>query len=165
MRPIPDDVEPVPASARTSAKVADAGPMAQADASARFVELPHTDRPGACADARHRLARVHQVASDRWVIAREVLGMLRNERKAQVSQQLDQNGAIVGLSIEDVGEGSCLAAIGFQTGDLIRTVNGQTLEWSMWSSLYQSIQKNGSAVVRLDRGGKTLTVLYEVKDD
>ncbi len=164
MRPIPDDVEPVPASAHESAKLADGGAVAQADAS-RFVELSHTDKAPACSDSRHRVLRVHQVAADRWIIARDVLGVLRSERKAQVSQQLDQNGAIVGMSVEDVGEDSCLGAIGFRTGDLVRTVNGLSLDYAAWSNVYQSIQKNGSAVVRLDRGGRTLTVLYEVRDD
>lgn len=165
MRPIPDDVQPVPRSSLEASKLADAGAVAQTDAAPRFVELPHTDRPAACADARHKALRVHQVASDRWLIAREVLGVLRTERKAQVSQQLDQNGTIVGMSIEDIGEGSCLGALGFRTGDLVRTINGQALDWAAWPTLYQSITKNGSAVVRLDRGGKSLTVLYEVKDE
>ncbi len=165
MRPIPDDVQPVPRSSVESAKLADAGSVALVDAGPRFVELPKTDRPPACADARHRMLRVHQVAPDRWIIARDVLGALRNERKAQVSQQIDQNGAIVGMSIEDAGDGSCLAALGFRTGDLVRTVNGQTLDWGAWPMLYTSINKNGSAVVHLDRGGKSVTVLYEVKDE
>ena len=165
MRPIPDDVQPVPRSSIEAAKLADAGPVAQTDAAPRFVELPHTDRPAACADARHKMLRVHQVAPDRWIIARDVLGILRTERKAQVSQQIDQNGVIVGMSIEDVGAGSCLEALGFRTGDLVRSIYGQALDWSAWPTLYQSITKDSSAVVRLDRGGRTLTVLYEVKDE
>ncbi len=165
MRPIPDDVQPVPRSSVEASKLADAGAVALTDAAPRFVELPHTDRPAACADARHRMLRVHQVAPDRWIIGRDVLGVLRTERKAQVSQQIDQNGVIVGMSIEDIGEGSCLGALGFRTGDLVRSINGQVLDWSAWPTLYQSITKNTSAVVRLDRGGKSLTVLYEVKDE
>src|SRR5512140_2858696 len=70
MRPIPDDVQPVPRSSLESAKLADAGNVALADAAPRFVELPKTDRLPACADARHRTLRIRQVAPDRWIIAR-----------------------------------------------------------------------------------------------
>ena len=164
MRPIPDDVQPVPHREEAS-KLADAGSVAEGDAAPRFVELPHNDRPAACSDARHKTLRVHQTAADRWVIARQVVDVLRSERKAQLSQQIDQNGAIVGASIEDIGDGSCLGALGFRNGDLLRSINGQSLDWSSWALVYQSITKNGSAVVRFERSGKTLTWLYEVRNE
>ena len=165
MRPIPDDVQPVPTRNEASKSLADAGMIAEGDAASRFVELPKNEKAAACSDARHKSLRIHQVAGDRWMIARQVVDVLRSERKAQVSQQIDQNGAIVGVSIEDVGEGSCLEAVGFRSGDLLRSVNGQALDWASWNVVYQSIMKNGSAVVRFDRGGKTLTWLYEMRTD
>ncbi len=164
MRPIPDDVQPVPKRDQ-SARLADAGALTDIDGGPRFVELPHNDKPLACSDARHKSLHVHQVAPDRWSIARQVVDVLRSERKAQLSQQIDQNGAIVGVSIEDVGDGSCLAAIGFRNGDLLRSINGQGLDWASWSVMYQSIMKNGSAVVRFERGGKQITWLYEVRTE
>jgi hypothetical protein len=166
MRPIPDDVEPVPQQARGTT-LADGGGIALADAGARFVELQHTDRPAACMDARHHVLRVQQIASDRWVIGRGVVDLVRTERKAQMSQQIDAvTGHVVGLSVDDIGDGSCLGAMGFRTGDVLRTLNGRDLvDWSSYGVIYQSIMKDGNAVVRFDRAGHTLTVLYEVRNE
>ena len=163
MRPIPDDVQPVP-KRDESARLADAGAV-DIDGGPKFVELPHNDKPAACSDSRHKSLLVRKVAADRWVIARQVVDVLRSERKAQLSQQIDQNGAIAGVSIEDVGDSSCLEAIGFRNGDLLRSINGQGLDWASWSVMYQSIMKNMSAVVRFERGGKQLTWLYEVRNE
>jgi len=163
MRPIPDDVQPVPTRDQ-SARLADAGAI-EGEAGPKFVELPHNDKPAACSDSRHKSLQVRKIATDRWVIARQVVDVLRSERKAQLSQQIDQNGAIAGVSIEDVGDSSCLEAIGFHNGDLLRSINGLALDWSSWSVVYQSIMKNGSAVVRFERGGKQVTWLYEVRNE
>jgi hypothetical protein len=165
MRPIPDDVQPVPPARIASSNLADGGSIEKGDGGSRFVELPHGDKAATCADARHKNLRVHQVASDRWIIARQVVDVIRTDRKAQLSQQIDQNGAIAGVVIEDIGEAACLEALGFRNGDLIRSVNAQPMDWSLWSAVYQSITKDGTAVVRLDRGGKSLTWLYEVRND
>ncbi len=166
MRPIPDDVQPVPQQARGT-PLADGGAIALIEAGARFVDLPHTDRPAACMDARHHILRVQQIAGDRWVIGRGVIDLLRSERKAQMSQQIDAaSGRVIGLSIEDIGDGSCLGAIGFRSGDLLRTLNGRDLvDWSSYGTIYQSIMKDGNAVVRFDRAGHTMTVLYEVRNE
>ncbi len=166
MRPIPDDVEPVPRAARAEA-LADGGSVALLEGGPHFVELAHVDHPAACADARHHVLRVAQIANDRWVIARGVIDLVRSEKKTQLAPQIDPaSGHITGLTIEDIGDDSCLGALGFRNGDLLRTVNGHDLvDWSTYSAIYQSIVKDGNAVVRFDRGGRAMTVLYEVRSE
>jgi hypothetical protein len=166
MRPIPDDVQAVPEQAKRPSSLADAGAVALADAGLRPGELPHSDHLAACMDSRHHVLRVQQIATDRWIIGRGVLALLRSENKAQVSPQIDAaTGHVTGLAIEDIGEASCLGALGFRTGDVLRTVNGHEIDWAAYTLIYQSIMKDGTGVVRFERGGHALTVLYEVRDD
>ena len=162
MRPIPDDVQPVPKTAREASKM-DAGASVVSEGGAHAAETAHND-PQGCQDSRHHPLHVRQSAPDRWTVARAVMDVVRTD-KARVSPQLDASGHIVGLLVDEIVEGSCLGALGFQTGDLIRTVNGQELgDWSNYSLIYRSIMKDGSAVVRFDRRGHPQTVLYEINN-
>lgn len=168
MRPIPDDVEPVPTE-RTSARLADAGgiAIAIADAGGRYVATAHPSRPIACADTRHRPLAVRQVAPDRWIIASGVVDVVRSERKVIVTPQVDSAGRVLGLAIQDIGADSCLGALGFRDGDLVRSINSFPLEgdWSTFPAISASISKNGAAVIRFVRDGQARTWLYEVKTE
>lgn len=163
MRPIPDDVEPVPqhtvAATRT---VLDAG-VSRVDGAARAPEVAQGERHPECVEGRRPL-RIHQVAPDCWSVARGVLERLMRTDSARLTPQLDANGHTTGLLVEDVGE-ACLAALGFETGDVIHTVNGQDLDRMAFSNIYQSITKAGNAVVRFDRRGRAHTVVYEVSGE
>ncbi len=166
MRPIPDDVEPVPQTSLVAAKtLADGGVMASlaTDAAAPHTHA-HGDEPRACYDPRHRMLRAQQIAPDRWVIARGVLDALRNERKVQFSQQIDQLGNVTGMSLENVDD-SCAQVIGFRAGDFVRSVNGIVADASLWGNIYQAVLKDSSAVIRFDRGGHAVTWLYEVRNE
>lgn len=165
MRPIPDDVEPVPQTAVGSAhKLADAGMIALADAAPHVTLAVHDQESNACMDPRHHALRARQLGSDRWVISRAILDVVRNERKAQIMEQTDQLGNITGATLENVSD-SCLAVIGFQNGDFVRSINGYAADWTTWAQTYQSIVKDGNAVVRFDRGGHALTVVYEIRNE
>lgn len=163
MRPIPDDVEPVPrTSSRTT--LADAGPLADTDAAIRVTELSHTAKPAPCSDSRGRPLVLRRVSADRWLLALGVIDVIRGERKAVLTQQLDTAGRIVGLAIQDIGNNSCLGALGFQNGDVLKSINSNAIDVDGLTSptIYQSIVKNGAAVVRFERGGHETTVVYEV---
>jgi len=133
MRPIPDDVEPVPQFARdlgdsdAGFRVAfsdEAGVHAAPGASA------HASGPE-CVDTRHRPLYVRKWAVDRWSVGRAVMDAMRYD-KARLSPQLDASGHVVALLVDEIGTG-CLAVLGFQTGDMIRTINGQELaDWSSY---------------------------------
>lgn len=167
MRPIPDDALPAPRET-ASATLADAGSFArEGGGAARLAELPHSSKPPACADTRHRPLTVRHVAPDRWIIASGVLDVVRSERKAIVVPRVDSAGRVLGLTIEDVGDGSCLGALGFESGDLVRSVNSFPMlgDWSNFALVSASITKNGEAVVRFDRGGRPMTVVYEVESE
>ncbi len=163
MKPIPDDVEPVPQSAMGAKHLSDAGVLALADAAAHVAQNAH-EAPFECVDNRHRALRVQKLGADRWAISRGVIDALRNERKAQISPVTDQLGNVIGASLENVAD-SCIAVLGFQNGDLVRSINGYIADWNDWARTYQSIIKDGTAVVRFDRGGKAMTVLYEVRNE
>jgi hypothetical protein len=160
MRPIPDDVEPAPHFVRSEVLVDGGVLLAASDGGSHVVALAHEEHPVACQDARHKPLRVRQIASDRWSVARGVIDAVRSD-KAHLSPQLDANGHTTGLVIDDVSDG-CFAALGFQTGDVIHTINGQELDWSSYSLIYRSIMKDGNAVVRFDRHARALTAVYEV---
>jgi len=166
MRPIPDEVEPVPRTA-SSTELADAGPLARADAGQRYVATEHTSQPPPCSDTRHHPLEVRRIAPDEWIIASGVLDVVRSEEKATVSPQVDSAGRVTGVAIADVGENSCLAALGFQDGDVIKSVNdyGLTGDWSMFPVINASIGKNGSALVRFERSGRPMAVRFEVRNE
>lgn len=162
MRPIPDDVQPVPKTAPLGALVVPAAPAG--DAGARVAEGPRGQKPPPCADARGRALEVRRIAPDRWLIASGVLDVVRNERKVVLSPRTDAAGRLVGFTVQDLGDRSCFGALGFATGDVLRSVNSLPLDADGLESaaLYQSIIKNGAAVVRFDRGGQPTTVVYEI---
>lgn len=170
MRPIPDDVEPVPKTSQLGSKSgampsADAGrTIALADAASHTLAHNGDNALVGCLDNRHRPLRVQRVASDSWVIARGVLDALRNERKAQFSPMFDQAGNVSGATLDSVSE-SCLAVLGFQAGDVLRSINGVAADWNQWGPIYQSIIKDGNAVVRFERAGHALTVVYEIRNE
>lgn len=163
MKPIPDDVDPVPQSAMGAKHLGDAAVVALADA-APHVALGEHEAPVACVDNRHRALRVQKLSADRWAISRGVIDAVRNERKAQISPVTDQLGNVIGASLESITD-SCLAVLGFMPGDLIKSINGYIADWNEWARTYQSIIKDGTAVVRFDRDGKAMTVLYEVRNE
>jgi hypothetical protein len=162
MRPIPDDVEPAPRFLLVAA-IHDAAVSIESEAGTRAGELPHVETTAQCVDSRHRAVHARQLAPDRWTVGRGIIELLRND-KAHVETQIDASGHVTGLLIEDVADG-CFAELGFKTGDVLRTVNGQELDWSSYSMVYRSILKDGSAVVRFDRGGRPQTVVYEVRNE
>lgn len=167
-RPIPDELAPLPIGSIGSnvqiASVVDAGESADAGHAA---SLAHADAPlSGCVDAQKRPLRVRQAGADRYVVPRAVMDVVRSERKSTMTKQMDQTtGQQIGYSIVDVGDGSCLQALGFRSGDLVRTLNGHDLtDWEAIRQAFTSIAKDGAAVVKLERGGKSMTVVYELQN-
>jgi type II secretory pathway component PulC len=129
--------------------------------------MAHADAPlTGCVDAQKHQLRVRQLSADRWSIVKEVLPLLRSERKSSITKQLDQTtGQQIGYTIVDVGDGSCLQALGFRNGDLVRSLNGHNLtDWGAAMQSFAAITKDGAAIVRLERGGKAMTVVYEIQN-
>lgn len=155
MRPIPDDVEPAPR--HLVAATVDAGVRVTTSASASSPDAPH-DEPIACTDAQHRPLRIRRIAADRWVVPKEVVDRVLRNDGAHITPRP------AGLMVEDAGTG-CVAALGFETGDLVRSINGQDADVQALTAIYQSVIKDGSAVVRFERRGRAYTVVYEVSTE
>ena len=156
MRPIPDDVEPAPQHL-VAAPVMDAGAPDSAHATAATPDSPANDR-AACTDGQHRPLRTRRIAPDRWLVTRAVVERVLRNDGARFTPRPG------GLVIEDAGTG-CVAALGFESGDVLRSVNGQDVDTQSLTSIYQSVLKDGSAVVRFDRRGRSYTVVYEVSNE
>jgi type II secretory pathway component PulC len=165
MKPIPDDVEPVPRFVRDARLVDGGATHGLADAAAHTAAFEQEGGRGPeCVDRSHHPLRVRQWAADRWSVPRGVLDAVRTD-KAQLAPQLDASGHVIGLLIEEIGDG-CLAVLGFHNGDLIRNVNGQELtDASAYYAIYRTIMKDGSAVVRFDRGGRSQAVVFELRNE
>jgi type II secretory pathway component PulC len=86
--------------------------------------------------------------------------VMRND-SARLDPQVDATGHTTGLVVEDVGT-TCLAALGFQNGDVLQTINGQAIDRANYATIYQSVYKAKNAVVRFERGGVARTVVYEI---
>lgn len=76
-----------------------------------------------------------------------------------------ENGAVAGLKLYGISSTSALAQLGFQNGDMLRSINGAEM-----SSPEQALEayarlRNASAYeVRLDRRGTPMTFTYRVVD-
>ncbi len=162
---MPDEVAPLPVGTTQQIAAIDAG--AAVHDAGKATALAHVDtQPTGCIDSQKRQLRIRQAGADRYIVPREVVNVVRSERKSQVTRQVDQTtGQQIGYSIVDVGDGSCLQALGFRNGDLVRSLNGRELtDWGVLMQSYASIMKDGSAVVRLDRGGRAMTLVFEIQN-
>jgi hypothetical protein len=162
-RPIPDDVGPLPA--RATAQIAgpkDAG--ASTDAARATLATHESRQPAGCVDAQHHPLRIRQVGVDRFIAPKQVLTIVQSEHKTTTSAQVDPvTGVQAGYNIVDIGEGSCLEALGLRTGDLVRSINGRDLvDWSSVVLSMQQTQRDNRAVVRIERGGQSMTIVYEL---
>lgn len=118
MRPLPDEVSPLPRSA--IATVTDAGLIHREDGGALAATGRH-ERVDKC-DVRVRWA-----GTGRAVVRGDLAGALREVRSAGISEDVDQTGAVRGLRIDALEDGSCLAALGFQEQDVLLEINGYSL--------------------------------------
>lgn len=162
---MPEELSPLPVGRTAEISTIDAGATV-ADA-AKPALAAHVDAaPVGCFDGQKRQLRIRSAGADHYIVPREIVNVVRNERKSTFSKQLDQtSGLQVGYSIVDVGDGSCLQALGFRNGDLVRSLNGHDLtDWGSLVQGYSAIVKDGSAVVKLDRGGKPMTIVYELQN-
>lgn len=131
------------------ASFADAGSRRVASAR-RKDEVEPNEAKGCPARARER-------SPGDFVVARGMGPAVRDEyRRSDVTGVPDPSGSgIHGLRIGTVGP--CLAALGFQDGDVVISING--FDFSVTSStttMYESIDSNGAADVRIERAGAVI---------
>ena len=82
--------------------------------------------------------------------------------KTTFSQHLDGGGAVDGYTLTNIGP--CFEELGFDDDDLVQQVNGIDLSTSdAYVRMYESIQQQGGAYVRLLRGGVPLELRYRVQ--
>ncbi len=158
-RALPDDVMPLPGSSAAPLPVLATAERPDAGGG-RIAELSDSaDEP-----APRCAARVRRLAADHVVVGRSMLSLLRRERSASMGPRVDpKTQQIDGLLIESLEPGSCLVALGFLPGDVLVSLNGIPIDGvPSLMRAYASVQKDGSALVTLERRGTTLRVLYEI---
>ncbi|CAN5714999.1 hypothetical protein BH09MYX1_BH09MYX1_17530 [soil metagenome] len=119
MRPFPDEISPLPRSA--VATMGDAG-VIHREAGGELALAVHHEHVEKCA------LRVRHNAVDHAIVSRGLVSAFREFRSPSgISEELDATGIARGLRIDALEEGSCLAALGFEEGDVVLEINGYAL--------------------------------------
>lgn len=118
MRPLPDEVSPIPRSAQ--ANFTDAGKIEREEAGTALA-AGRRERQERCG------LRIRRNGPDHVVVSRGLAGALRELRASGVVEDVDQTGAVRGLRLDTLDEGSCLGALGFAEQDVLLEINGYGL--------------------------------------
>jgi hypothetical protein len=151
MRPLPDNVAPLPRA--TVASLGDAGVLAREDAGVLAAATGRRSREERCD------LRVRRNAPDHVVVGRGLVSALRELRAGGVVEDLDASGVARGLRIEALEEGSCLAALGFQERDVLLEINGYSLgPYATRREAFESVDDGDAvfAVIHFLRDGHSL---------
>jgi len=105
---------------------------------------------------------------NKWVLSREdVLSATRNISQIMADFKIKPNfssGKMEGFRIDDINEGSIALAMGIQKGDIVKRINGETLDSpKKIFDFYRNLEKSSSIQVEVSRGDATETLTYEIK--
>lgn len=115
-------------------------------------------------------ALVEKVASNRWSLSRsEFTSAISNPNQllaqVKVTPYLEA-GQVRGFRLDDVKRGSLAESLGVRSGDIIRKVGGQELDGGVPKALqiYQEIKDRPIISVEVERGGRPITLTYEITE-
>ena len=124
------------------------------------------DGPRSPGSPRDRGTR--ESAASTYVISRDVVRESLENLPALMTQARAElyfkEGKPEGFQLSQIQEGSLIKSVGFQDGDVIRSVNGQevrSLEDAI--DLYQKFGDSDSFVIGILRGGRTKTLHVKIK--
>lgn len=113
---------------------------------------------------------VEKVASNRWSLSRsEFTSAISNPNQllaqVKVTPYLEA-GQVRGFRLDDVKRGSLAESLGVRSGDIIRKVGGQELDGGVPKALqiYQEIKDRPIISVEVERGGRPITLTYEITE-
>ena len=72
------------------------------------------------------------------------------------------NGRVLGYRIEPVGSLSALQDFGFQPGDILVSVNGQSVADQDFAEVFDTIGSYSEALLDIDRSGRAIQVIFEI---
>ncbi len=112
---------------------------------------------------------VEKVASNRWSFSRSKFTSVisnPNQLLAQVKvAPYLEAGQIRGFRLDDVKKGSLAESLGVRDGDIIKGVEGQRLDSIERAiQMYKEVKDRPIISVEVERGGRPITLTYEIKD-
>ncbi len=105
---------------------------------------------------------------NKWILSREdVLQATRNVSQIMSDLKIRPNfssGKMEGFRIDDVKEGSIALAMGIKKGDVVKKINGETIDSpKKIFEFYRNLEKSSSIQLEVGRGDSTETLTYEIK--
>ncbi len=86
-------------------------------------------------------------------------------KNASFGPMLDSNDKIIGYRLHSIGRGHIFSKLGAKSGDVVKKVNGYTLEdTERMFELWRTIGSADKIIIKLDRGGKPLTYHFKIKN-
>ncbi|MDD5454675.1 MAG: type II secretion system protein N [Candidatus Ratteibacteria bacterium] len=103
-----------------------------------------------------------------WVLSREdVLAATRNISQIMSDFKIKPNfsaGKMDGFRIDDINEGSIALAMGIKKGDIVKKINGETIDSpKKIFEFYRNLENSASIQLEVSRGDATETLTYEIK--
>jgi general secretion pathway protein C len=113
-------------------------------------------------------SKVRKVSGSKFVVdQKEVIASTQNMGKILTQARAlpyVEHGKTVGFRINEIVPGSIYTKIGLRNGDIIQSVNSQTLDDpAKFFQLYQGLKNQRTISIDLLRGGQRQTLTYEIK--
>lgn len=112
---------------------------------------------------------VEKVTDNRWSLSRsELTSVISNPSQllaqVKVTPYLEA-GQVRGFRLDDVKSGSLAESLGVRDGDIIKGVEGQRLDSiERTIQIYKEMKDRPMIRVEVERGGRPITLTYEIKD-
>lgn len=112
---------------------------------------------------------IEKVASNRWSFSRsEFTSVISNPSQLLAQVKVTpylETGQVRGFRLDDVQKGSLAESLGVRDGDIIRGVEGQRLDGVERAiEIYKEVKDRPIISVEVERGGRPITLTYEIKD-
>lgn len=105
---------------------------------------------------------------NKWILSKEdVLQATRNVSQIMSDLKIRLNfssGKMEGFRIDDINEGSIALAMGIKKGDVVKKINGETIDSpKKIFEFYRNLERSNSIQLEVSRGDSTETLTYEIK--
>ena len=114
------------------------------------------------------LSDIEHPSENKWVVSREVvLQATRNISDIMSDFKIRphfSSGKMEGFKIDDIKEESIVSAVGIKKGDIVRKVNGETIDSpKKIFDFYRNLERSPVIQLEVERGDTTEVLTYEIK--
>ena len=108
-----------------------------------------------------------KVGENRWVFNKDDINTAVNNANQILSEvniaPYFEDGAAKGYKVENFREGSLFGKVGFKSGDIVKRVNGMSIETpEQLIQAYQKLKDAANIQVDVERNGNTVTLDYQI---